>query len=380
MRFPRSFLTFGIVALLATVSSSTQTVRLITRTYGPKSDLRISKPNLVWEAWPEGDDRITKVNASIDGKKLTAKYDTANRRVKLELDQPLDSGVHRVEMEMFINNWAKFRKEWSFRVLADSVAELPEPDSKAKSIIEEVNRIRIKASLEPFVTDARLTMSAGKHSEYLSVNNEADHAQLASSKGFIAESPSDRMEQFGFSDSSWEILATGIDDLSIGLQRLFDAPYHRVSFMQPGKLFAGGGFYRGCLVVDGQAASVTRTVLSPSDGQADIPTLWKDRESPDPMRFHRTGGKPTGYPIVYVHYTPDNERIQFVSASLKDEDGNSVPLLVNSPQTDDQLTNAVFLFAKEPMRPNHRYTVRIQAADRKDRDISRTWTFRTQAD
>jgi hypothetical protein len=366
------------LCLLVTAFAADQTVRLVTRNFGPKTDIRIRKPNLVWEAWPEGEDKITKVNATLDGKRIDAKYDSKSKRIRIETGSSLAEGVHRVEMEIYINNWAKFRKEWSFNILPESLEVIPEPDEASRAVIEKANEIRKKVNLDPFILDARLCHSAKLHSEYMSANNEGDHVQYSNRPKFVAETPAERMEQYGFSDSTWEILAPGIDEIEVGLQRLFDAPFHRISFLQPGKLMAGGGFVKGCLVVDGQATSEVKTVVSPSEGQQNVPLLWKDREIPDPMRIHKTDGNPTGYPIVFVHYTPEIDRIEFQSAVVKDENGVEVPIFINSPKNDQHLTNAVFLFTKSPMEPGMTYQVAVRATDKKGKDISKSWTFKTE--
>lgn len=354
-----------------------QSINLTTRTFGPQNMVRIKKPNLVWEAWPEGDNSVTKVSVSLDGKKSAVKYDRKLRRVFMPLDAPLKVGPHKVEMEIFVNNWAKFKKDWTFEISQDAFDELPLPDDSARQILASANAKRTEAGLEPYILDSRLCIATKLHADYMKENRVADHTQQLGRPFFTAVTPQERMQQFGFSEAGWEVLANEVEDIDVGIARLFDAPYHRISFLQPGELPIGGCLVQKFLVIDGQMSSENRVVVSPKENQKDVPILWNDRESPDPLRNHPLKGS-IGYPIVFSYFSDQGLAVKLLSVSVKKKGTDAIKVFVNHPGNDEFLTNSIMILPETKFEEQTVYSVEVKAQDARGKDISKTWSFTTQ--
>ena len=179
-----------------------------------------------------------------------------------------------------------------------------------------------------------------------------------------------------------------------GVIGLFEAPYHRIPFMNPALSHIGlahrtidrnqstsatvllfGGMNRGNFP--------SGTIVSPLDGQTDVPPHWEDSETPDPLRLHDGVRPPVGFPILFAHFATKIEPgkpspIQCDGASLVGPAGDRVEILVNSPSSDPELGGqAILILPRRPLKPHSVYRVSVAARDGAGRNISRTWKFRT---
>ncbi|MEI7577257.1 MAG: CAP domain-containing protein [Armatimonadota bacterium] len=343
--------------------------------HGPQNELIVAKPTIVWQVWPDGDNVVSAATISVDGKKQKASYSKLAKSLLFTPEQPFKPGEHQVLAQIVVNGWAKFDKKWSFSVLPDAYTELPSPTEASRAVVDSFNEIREIGGLEPTVIDPRLCLAAIGHSTYLEKYPGAGHLQKPSKPGFTGREPAERLARVGFSGGSWEVLVPSVDDVDIAVKRLFDAPYHRVSMLNSGPIKVGGGYIGGTVVIDGEASSEIRTVVSPTDGQKNVQPFWKDSEIPDPFRLHTVTSKLVGYPIMFVRQGA--QKIVIRSFRLTDPDGNRVDVYENFPGYDDHLDAEAFIMPKKPLNPSTTYRVTVEAIDDKKKDIGRSWSFTT---
>jgi hypothetical protein len=88
--------------------------------------------------------------------------------------------------------------------------------------------------------------------------------------------------------------------------------------------------------------------------------------------------KKAGYPICVVF--PDGWPVKDVTASLKESQDVDVPVWISTPEkpaasADDQ-RNAIGVIAKQPLKPNAKYTVTV-SANVGGEMWTKTWSFAT---
>jgi hypothetical protein len=231
--------------------------------------------------------------------------------------------------------------------------------------------------LAPFRGDLRLCAAARGHSEYNARNRTTGHYQTQGKPGFFGEGPAERAEAFGYFGGCYEAVSRGYATLSESIEALIDAPYHRIPFMQPGSLRFGSGFLDERLTLAFELTAGRGTSAYPYDGQEGVPTRWDRLERPNPLRIHKGFQGIAGYPIVLAHFSGD-ARLTLISAELRAESGEAIPLLANTPENDGWLKNAVILIPASPLGSLTRYQVSVEARSEDGTAISRTWSFTTR--
>src|SRR5690349_20449922 len=130
--------------------------------------------------------------------------------------------------------------------------------------------------------------------------------------------------------------------------------------MQPGSTLVGAGYQGQRMAIEFGMSHEAGTVVSPADGQRDVPRDWNGRERPDPMRIHNLQA-PTGYPIVYAYFSSGDDTIKVTSAKLTTALGKEVKISLNTPQNDDHLDFAAIVLPNQPLEPLTGYTVTVRA-------------------
>src|SRR5262249_35205400 len=118
-----------------------------------------------------------------------------------------------------------------------------------------------------------------------------------------------------------------------------------------------------------------QVLVYPADDQKNMPRVI-GAELPDPIP--QSKDKKAGYPICVVF--PEGWPVKDVTASLKEGADQDVPVWVLSPEkpaasADDQ-RNAIGLIAKQPLKPNAKYTATVSARVG-DEMWTKTWSFTT---
>jgi uncharacterized protein YkwD len=362
----------------------------------PRGTLQIARPRLFWRIWPD----VTGVVLRLNGELVDARYDRERRAVVGLPARALKSGHYRVDCVVTFRGGGTTRKEWDFDVSVPAATPAPRLQAPREAH-EAVNRIRQRLGLSILRLDPALQAAASAHARYLLKNRVGGHLQSPGRPGFLAVDPAARARAFGFvEDTLVEDVAVQTSGASAGSLRassavagLFDAPYHRLPFLNPtltqlGTAYesASGGRYAVLLfggLEDPQRTS--QVVVSPFDGEGDVPVGWRGRETPDPLRLHEhVPGAAVGYPLVFAHFParpPARQPvpIRLDGASLTGPDGRGVRLLINDPRTDPELGGqAVVLLPAQPLQPGTTYVARVSARDGAGKSIARTWHFTTR--
>lgn len=347
------------------------------RAYGPKSLVKVSKPTLMWEIWPGAGSSVTGVKMTLDGRSVDAKYDPDNRVAWFKPDGPLAPGTHSVSCDVTIDDSFPVHKDWQFVVAGAAIAELPGASTQEMEIVDTMNEIRRGLGLPDFLVENRLCAAASAHVNYLRLNKTTGHNEKSGQPGFIGAWPADRLEAYGFLKDSWEDVDYGSDNASQAIQHLFNAPYHRIPFMQPGSLSVGASYDAYRLAVEFEMSHDSGVVVSPYPGQREFPTTWNGQERPNPLRMHPSDGSAVGSIIVFAAFTPDQQKLTVRRATLVDSEGRIVPTYLNTPENDDKLTFASFLIPQSPLKPGAIYTVSYEATLAGGQDVSKKWSFST---
>ncbi len=271
-------------------------------------------------------------------------------------------------------------------------------DEQARAL-SEVNRYRQSVGIPPVTATTALNTAARKHAVYMLETGEMDHYETQkSSPYYVAYSPYDRAELFGYSNSSVTENIRWSSEGSVGtrtyigvdnaVQWWMTGIYHRFAIISPRTENIGYGVY----YKDGRSAQVmdfgndySRTgpmVRWPRPNQRGVGT-YLDGEYPNPVE--QFGGDfPVGYPVSITWYrgTVRYTSIQMVRAS----DGKVIPGYRLSPQNDQfhQWSTSLSFIPKDPLDYSTTYTVTFKGvysptgSSSDERSFSYTWSFTTQ--
>ncbi len=371
----------------------------------PSGPIKVARPTIFWRVWPG----VRSGSIVLDGKRVSALYEPGQRAVVYNPPAPLAPGDHRVRCEVSVGSQGERTvREWSFVVSDDAIDALPAtvtaPEAAA---LRQANLLRARHGLGSLEFDGALQAAANAHTAYLVQNRAGGHAEERSRPGFSGATPRDRASAYG---AVYDAIAENVAVQSVAparsldvlaaraTQDLFDAPYHRLAFLNPNLARLGAAFRSAQL--DGGRAQETyqtlvfggmndpeaddATVLSPADGQTEVPVSWDGQEIPNPLRVHPEAELPTGYPLVFARFSPrrsgdSTSALMVRSVSLRDPAGD-VPVLVNTPAKDPELMGqAVLIIPRRPLRPGTIYRVQVVAYSNTGQEISRSWKFTTAA-
>jgi uncharacterized protein YkwD len=366
----------ALISLVGTASATDQTFRARTGFYGPCSQILYARPTLKWEIWSEQGLEVTASEMKLNGSVVASKYDPEARALAHQPPQPLSPGDYQVECKVTLAGRATFKQKWITTIAPNAIPNFAPSTPAQMEALTLANKVRRDLGLPELRLDECLNAAAIIHSEYLAANNEVGHSERPGQPKFFAESGGDRLAKLGWGGPSWEVVSQGERELSEAMQNLFDAPYHRIAFMQPGLITFGSGRVKDKTTIEMGGTSEEGVIVSPADGQTNVQRLWIGTEVPDPLRIHQNASQPVGYPIVLVCFQKDNLGLSNVKAELT-SGGQAVPFYLNHPGNDPELQMAVFIIPIKPLKPKTSYTASVTGVDASGHNISRTWTFTT---
>ncbi len=243
-------------------------------------------------------------------------------------------------------------------------------------LLQRLNELRYAAGAPTISADARVALAAQRHADYSSRNGTGGHDETAGRAGFSGAAPRDRVAAAGWSTTFVSEVAAGYSGAIEALERLWDAPYHRLGMMHPNSISTGWGHSdlggRATTVGDFVYDFAPRPVpfvRSPADGQAGIPTSWSGNESPSPLPAGVSG--PVGYPIMVVYSAAQN--VQLRGAEIVTPSGARLPLHYPAAlwESDYQV-----IIPKEPLPSGTRLHVRFDLTV-SGRYVTNEWDFTT---
>lgn len=356
---------------------------------GPNGKLRVSRPVISWRVLPGTDTRVTGASLKINGQSVSAAYLPDKKAVWYEPGTPLAPGPYTVECGVQFDGEAWVNRTWKFAVTPNAAAAPATPTDSQKNAIDTANALRARVGLPALVPDARLCAAAQNQCVYVARHgNQITHEQTdASSPVYLARDSSGRAGAFGYAGGCFEAIGQGVTEGKGVVRRLFDAPYHRAPFVQPGVYEVGAGVMGDVVTLVFGSGAQPGIATYPANNQKDVPLSWDGIESPNPLRMHPEASEAEGkigY-VVTLNVFPGlegtgAERLAGVSARLYTMDNKAVPAWVNTPDNDDHLDNGVILIPKAPLRPSTTYRARVTARDDgRGNILNHEWTFTTTA-
>jgi uncharacterized protein YkwD len=353
----------------------------------PQGEIAVSKPEIGMKLTLNGA-KLTSYSMHLDKQKVNIQYDAAQGRFVYQPTEPLSPGKHDVSISIAIEGYQPIQAAWDFTVTANAVQSFPEPDGAQLEALKAANVYRSLMGLELLRMNAPLNMAAKSHTQYMDRNDLFDHYQKEGLPGFTGISVLNRAQHYGYNAGVYEDISQQSNSSPLSaVDMLFDAPYHRIPFMDPASNDFGYGrttLYHA-LNFGMKDFGGEQLVLYPTPGEKHIPHRWDGNEIPDPIRLYSGATYPVGYPIMVGVYGENVERVELVSAKLTSEDGTEVSIYRNSNNgnpSDNKLLREVILIPKSPLKLNHTYSVyvNLKAVDHegKSTPYEKTWSFTTE--
>jgi hypothetical protein len=245
-----------------------------------------------------------------------------------------------------------------------------------------VDRYRIAVGLPPVALDAKLSKDCGAHAEYMRLNNNS--AAMAGLNAHHERPNLPGASADGAACGEAADLFFGVSDLEVAVDGWMATLYHRRPILTPTLERIGVGYSRlsdgsymaALMFVDAKSTGVSAKwpVAYPANDQSGVP-LEFGSEVPNPV----PGGAGAGYPITIQF--PPFDKITGVRATLMDERANDVGLYLSDPEhpaSSFGQYGVVSLIPKQPLRPESRYEVRVDAMWN-GKATTRRWSFTTVA-
>jgi len=339
----------------------------------PQGVVRYAKVEVAWRVAPYGGARVTGVSLHLDGLAVPARYDERSGAVVWRPESPLATGRHAARCVVEFDGRYRAEKEWTFEVSPEAAVRLPDPSAEQVATVDRVNEIRRRLGLPEFWHEPSLAAAASSHSAFLATNRAFGHAQDPAMPGFTGRTARERAMAFGYAGSVWEDVGYSARPGADLVRELFDAPYHRLPFLQPGAAPVGAGVSGPFLTLNFGSAAEAGLTVSPAPDERDVPVSWDGVETPCPLDGHGLRG-PVGYPIVAAWF--GEGKLELVEARLVDSKGAEVPTVANHPGNDPHLESAVFLIPRVPLSPGERYRVLLRVRIG-GKEAERDWSFAT---
>lgn len=342
---------------------------------GPQGLVLVRQPVLQWRISATGGVKVTDCSMTLNGERVAAKYSSEAGVLSFRPDQSLPPGQYSVECSVELDRKWKAEEKWTFNVSKDALESLPPPNPDQLAGLAAANAIRRGLGLPEFEVDASLCASSQSHARFMKVNKVFGHFQRDGYPEFSGVKPIDRAQSFGHLGGVWEDVAMMYTTPQGFVDQLFDAPYHRIPYMQPGAPGFGFGIAGLFSCIDFGSTLSEGLVVSPAADQTGIATKWDGRESPSPLAIHGASG-PVGYPIVVALFTQAGESLVVDSAKLSGPAGE-VEIWINSSVNDTDLTNAAIIMPRAPLAAGTAYDVSLVAHTSSGKRIEKNWRFTT---
>jgi uncharacterized protein YkwD len=257
--------------------------------------------------------------------------------------------------------------------------------------IAYLNAMRGTLGLPALASDPGLTAASLDHVTYLVDNQTYGHNETAGQPGYTGASPEQRIAAEGNYTATGEVVVAGqpaaFPNSVTPVQTLFDAPYHRIvmldDFKSMGVASSANASWEAFNIDFGNEAGAMPSmalVTYPYPGQKGAPTSWFANESPNPF------ANATQYELTTVGYPVTVQSgfagtLSSVTFTITDANGNNVPCLAQTPQTDpSELSNGALCVPYQPLANNAAYTVHVAGvltSNGQSNAINVSWSFTT---
>jgi uncharacterized protein YkwD len=327
----------------------------------------------------------------VNNKEVTPEFNASTTTFSYQPTSDLTPATYNVKILFQYQGYQASSIEWSFTILpgASSLSTMISPEQQTG--LKAINDYRLLLGLSQVSFNDALNTAAQKHAEYLDANqidpvhtSTSLHDESQTNKGYIGKSLLERMNYVGYDKGVSEDVAYRDSSLVEAVDSLYDAPYHRIPFLNP-DLTEIGIYKKGTYDViefGYNTSSSPQLVVSPSDGDVFVPTSFDGHETPDPIRMYKSAVYPVGYPIMASLAGENIQKLTLIKGELKDDSGHDVKLYQNQSANDDHLKSEVMLMPIDPLLADTTYQATIQVSatymDGTQKSFDRTWKFRTE--
>lgn len=347
------------------------------------TEVLISKPQIGMQLILNGN-KLSSMEMYINEKKVEAIYDEKKGGVFYTPNYPLTPGMYKVNLKIQIEGFQPINQAWSFTITNKAIDNLPVSNEQQKNVLTYANSYRKRFGLQSFLLNDSLNSAAMSHANYMALNKKVTHVEYAAEPGYTGSKVSNRAAAFGYSNGNVAENVTGdIKDYKEAIDYLIDAPYHRISWLNPSYKYLGYGQKDAYQVFNfgGSTLAEDRLVTYPVNNEHNVKVSWDGNETPNPLRFYETD-KEVGYPITISYFS--NKTISkwtIQKVTLLDSSGGALNTYINTPTKDENLTDSIIVTPIEKLKYDSRYSVSIKGTidftDSTSKTINKTWNFYT---
>lgn len=360
----------------------------------PQGTIGVSRPRISLSMMMTGISDSPKAESfqmTLDSKEVKGTYTSSGMIYAYTPTEDLKPGEHKVEVTITLKGYYPMSTNWTFTVAKEAVSSVPEkPTAQQQKGMDSVNDYRKLHGLPTLNWSSELAMAAQSHASYLKANDVKGntvslHSEDSSKPGYTGASPMQRAMYANYQGTGvGEDASFGWSDISVAIDQLFDAPYHRFPFLIREATEIGIGMDGKYVILEfGMVQQETvQMVVTPAPDDHYVPVSFDGHEAPDPLRNHTSEAKyPVGYPIMAVLSGESLSSVKLEEATLKDSRGNSLAVLTNSPENDKELDNSVMVIPVDPLMPDSQYYAHIKvsyAENGQSKTKEKDWAFRTE--
>lgn len=353
----------------------------------PQDVIGITQPEIGWKVHLMSNE-IEYAQFWLNDEPIDVQYDQQRETFFYRPEASLQ-GENKVTAKIKLKHWSNLLEDaWLFKVADDAINGLPLPNEQQLKALNFANDYRYTLGIPLYRYHSSLNMAAQKHAAYQEVLQAFGHQQKRGTPGFFGVTVGDRAAYYGFYGSVFEDISyQSHPSVQEAVDRLFDAPYHRIPFLIPSYQYFGYGKkgYYHVLNFGSQQQSDLTWVAYPGANEEQVPIAWENFETPDPLRFYKNTPQRVGYPIVAGVFGKEVEQVTLKSATLWDRNGHEIPLYMNSPSVsggnDENLKQEVLLIPKSPLSLSTTYKVQVildVIVNGSVKTIEKTWVFSTE--
>jgi len=359
----------------------------------PQGTVGLTRPPITQQITLARGEEIVRAQMWLDGVRVQPTWDSTGL-VRYTPPAPLTVGVHSVNLSVEVqpSNPSLFYNpvlsEFTFRVMAGAVDQLPVAGPEELRALERVNQARVAAGLGALVYSDALGAAAVAHARYLVANPDQrtrdPHHEAAGTPLYFGASTGDRSRYYAFDGGVGEVInfAQRAEEAVDGWMETI---YHRIPLLHPGSTSAGYGLAGDAggtvnVLEVGSTGAGAGTAAWPYPGQTGVPTEWDGAETPDPFDLYPGVARPVGYSITLT-FGGVLRGLTLGTATLTGPAG-AVSVLRFHPGNDSRLDDTVAMIPVSPLAPGTTYSVvfagTVDAGDG-PQAYDRRWYFTTAA-
>ncbi|MCT4594476.1 MAG: S-layer homology domain-containing protein [Anaeromicrobium sp.] len=347
-------------------------------------EVLISKPQIGMQLILNGN-KLVNTQMYINEVKVDAGYDDKKGGVFYVPNYPLPAGEYKVSLKVEIEGFQPITQSWKFNISHKAIGTLPTPSEEQKSVLYYANEYRKRFGLGTFHLNNSLNSAAMSHANYMALNKKITHVEYGTDPGYTGSKVVDRVASFGYPSGNVSENVTGdIKDYKEAIDGLVDAPYHRLSWLNPVYSDLGYGKKDEYQVFNfgGKSLDNDKLITYPMNNQRNVDISWNGNETPNPLRFYNND-KEVGYPITISYFTNKSiDRWKIEKVTVIDSRGGALNTYINTPAKDEYLTDSIIVMPVDHLKYDSTYTVSIKAslyfADETSKNINKSWNFSTR--